>query len=349
MKLELLRVTNSTTDSVSLWFKKPDEIQTYKAGQYARLSLSLGQETVSRTYSLHTSPDLDNDLGITVRAVDGGIVSNYLLTNAKNNIHISLDEVEGDFTIEPSADTSRHLIMFAGGSGITPIFSMIRTILYNEPGSGISLIYSNKSYSKIIFSNEIHFLEAEFSNRFKVYHVITQEESSSNDFPIFYKGRLSNLIVKKLIKNILADVNAAIEYYLCGPYAFMQLIEEGIRSIFPDQTKICKEHFFIPDQKPLFDPATLPDRHVVIRSRGKELSLMVQGGKSILQAALEQNVGLPYSCTEGQCGRCRAVLVSGEVALRKNHVLTEEELKDKQILLCQGFPITDGVTIRASV
>jgi len=257
--------------------------------------------------------------------------------------------------------------MFAGGSGITPIFSMIRTLLYDEPRSTVSLIYSNKTYNKIIFNKELQRLEAEFPSRLRVYHVITQDENVPADSPVFYKGRLSKLIAKKIIKTILTEVNYQVEYYLCGPYLFMQLVEETIRSISAEETirsisadrlNINKEHFFIPDQTLAFDHTAFPDREIILLVKSEEKALTVKRGRSILQASkrgrsilqasLESGIQVPYSCTEGQCGTCRATLISGKVKLRKNHILTEEELRDGQILLCQGFPVSDGITIKTS-
>jgi ring-1,2-phenylacetyl-CoA epoxidase subunit PaaE len=183
----------------------------------------------------------------------------------------------------------------------------------------------------------------------KIYHVLTQDENIPADFPIFYKGRLSKIVIKKIVKAIISEVNSNIEYYLCGPHQFMQLVEEAIRSIDGTQPKIFKEQFFIPDQKSLFDPSTLPDREIVLWANSDRYIIKVAGGKSILRASLENNIPVRYSCTEGQCGSCRAKLITGQVKLRKNHALTEDELGDGQILLCQGLPMSDGIEIKASV
>jgi ring-1,2-phenylacetyl-CoA epoxidase subunit PaaE len=332
-----------------LWFKRDSNLTSYKPGQHGVFSFSVGENNLTRTYSFHTSPHVDDEVAITIRAVEGGLVSNFLTNTSPDRIQISLEKIEGGFTLEPSQDVKRHLIMFAGGSGITPIFSMVRSLLHNEPSSTVSLIYSNKTYNKIIFNKELQTLEAEFPTQLKVYHVITQDENVPADFPVFYKGRLSKLIVKKIIKTILAEVSYHVEYYLCGPYLFMQLIEETIRVIGAHRPNINKEHFFIPDQTPAFDPATLPDREIILLIKDMERAITVKSGRSILQASLESGIQVPYSCTEGQCGTCRAKLIGGEVKLRKNHILTDAELNDGQILLCQGFPVSDGITIKTSL
>jgi ring-1,2-phenylacetyl-CoA epoxidase subunit PaaE len=348
MKLEILSTSRPTPDSISLYFSKSSEFDKYKAGQYALLSFKINGEVIKRSYSFHTSPLMDRHVGITVREVNNGVVSTYL-QNFNGNLEINLEEITGDFYLEPDPEIKRHLIMFAGGSGITPIMSMVCTVLHSEPRSSVSLVYSNKDYSRIIFKEELHELEREFGDRLKVYHVITKDENVPADFPVFYKGRLSKLVTKKLIKGILFERNDSIEYYLCGPYPFMQLVEETIRSMNPNRLRIFKEHFFIPDLHQDFDPSTAPTREIIIQTKEEERLLVVQSGKSILQAALENNIHLSHSCTEGQCGRCRAFLISGQVKLRKNHVLTDDELKEGQILLCQGFPMSEGVTVKSSL
>jgi ring-1,2-phenylacetyl-CoA epoxidase subunit PaaE len=344
MKLEITHTSKPTPDSVSLHFKKPTDF-TYKAGQYGIFSFLINNEPLSRTYSFHTSPDTDQDLGITVRRVNGGIVSTHLVNGQISEVE--LDEVTGEFFIEGSPDIERHLVMFAGGSGITPILSIIKTVLHSEPRTSISLIYSNQTFDRVIFRNELLYLEQQFQNRIKVYHVLTKEANIPPDFPVYYKERLSKLIVKKLLNSILAEVDYCIEYYLSGPFEMMQLAEEVIRSVDSGKFKIYKEHFYIPaNSERDFDVTKFSTQEVVIRLRDQEKLLIVEAGKSILEASLDKGIQLAHSCKQGQCGVCRAVLISGEVKLRKNHALSTTELNSGQILLCQGFPASENVVVQ---
>ena len=343
MKLEVTHISNPTPDAVSLHFKRPKNF-VYKAGQYGMFKFLINNELVARTYSFHTSPDTDFDLGITVRRVEGGYVSNHLLNIP--NIEVELDGITGEFFIEGSQNLQRHLIMFAGGSGITPIISMIKTVLDHEPLSSISLIYSNKTIDGILFRSELLQLEKQFQNRLKVFHVITKGNYIPADFSAFYKERLSKLVIKKLLRNIMVEVNYGIEYYLSGPFEFMQLIEDSIRSI-DTTSKVYKEHFYIPSNPERdFDVSRFARQEVVIRMKREERLVTVDAGKSILEASLINGIQLAHSCKEGQCGVCRSILISGDVKLRKNHVLTTEELNAGQILLCQGFPASENVIVQ---
>lgn len=347
MLIQILRTEKPTADSISVYFKRPETFHGYMPGQHGLFSFQINGTSVTRTYSFHTAPH-EQELGITVRSVTDGLVSNYLF-NTHEPIAVDLQEVSGKFTIETSAEIKRHLIMFAAGSGITPILSIIKSVLRDEPRSTISLIYSNKSYDRIIFKNELHHLENQFPARLKIHHVLTQGENLPADFPVFYKGRLSPLITKKIIKGILAERDYRPEYFTCGPESFMDLVSTTVRAIGPGRPKVRKEIFFVPAKKTDFDFSTLSDREIIIETNGEEKLVIVKGGKSILQAALEHGIKLPYSCTEGQCGTCRAKLMSGEVRLRKNHVLTDDELNEGQILLCQGFPVSEGIALKTGL
>jgi ring-1,2-phenylacetyl-CoA epoxidase subunit PaaE len=344
MQIQILRTEKPTPDSISVYFKRPDMFQGYSPGQHGRFTFHINGTNFMRTYSFHTAPD-EEEMGITIRSVTDGVVSNYLL-NITEPISIDLQEVSGKFTIDASPEVKRHLIMFAAGSGITPILSIIKSVLRNEPRSTISLVYSNKTYDRIIFKNELQHLETQFHERLKIHHVLTQTENLPPDFPVFFRGRLSPLITKKIIKGILAERDYRPEYFTCGPEGFMDLVATTVRAIGPGRPKVRKEIFFEQAKKLDFDFVTLPDREIILDMNCEEKFVVVRGGKAILQASLEQGIKLPYSCTEGQCGTCRATLISGEVKLRKNHILDQDELDARQILLCQSFPLTDGVVVK---
>jgi ring-1,2-phenylacetyl-CoA epoxidase subunit PaaE len=346
MKLEVTQTSFPTADSITLRFKKTSELAKYKPGQHASLVFSINGKKLKRSYSFHTSPHLDEDVAITVRTVTDGVVSNYLF-QARESVEVELDKITGNFYIDPSEIVKRHLVMFAGGSGITPIISMIRSIMDREPRSSVSLVYSNQAFQKILFLQDINSLEQEFGNRFSVYHVITKDDKIPADFPVYYKGRLSKLVTRKLIKTLLTGINYCTEFYLCGPHGFMQIISETLRELKVDTSHIFKEHFYIPEKEERqFDWTSLKSREIGIQLKGTEKRLVVESGKSILQAALDNDIKLSHSCTEGQCGVCRAFLLQGKIKLRKNHILEKAEIDSGQILLCQAFPLSDDVTVK---
>lgn len=155
LKLAIKRIERSTPDSVTLFFDKEEDLANYKSGQHLSLSLSVDNETVVRTYSFNSSPFTDSDVSITARLIPNGKLSSYLVNRVKEGEQVILEGPFGNFVIEPRHENKRHLIMFAAGSGITPIMSMIKSILHEEPLSRVSLIYSNHSADRIIFKNGI--------------------------------------------------------------------------------------------------------------------------------------------------------------------------------------------------
>lgn len=339
------RITHPTTDSVTLWFDNVPELSEYKPGQHVSLTLQIEDEYVSRNYSFNTSPYTDDELGITIRAIPNGKVSTYLLTNAKTGMEVFLEGPLGDFSLQQADKHKKHYVFLAGGSGITPIISMIRSILYSDSNSMVSLIYANHSFMKIIFREEIAVLERVFSNRFSAFHVLSDVSGMPEGFTPFYSGRLSRLIAKKQIKQLMANIDLPTEFYLCGPLSFMEMLVETLSSMGISGESIHKEHFFVPGSESTIDFDSLPPTEVIIRWRNQDRLVQVATGQSILDAALQCGLKLPHSCKEGQCGSCRSALVSGSVELRKNHILTDSELREGQVLLCEGFPISSYVVI----
>lgn len=343
MVLQLKEIVHTTADSTTLRFKASKVIELYRPGQHGILLFSIDGQKFTRTYSFHTVSDLDSDPAITVRTITNGVVSNHLKNSNTTNLHVELIKVTGDFFIQPSVQKARHVVMFAGGSGITPLAAMCKAILFQEPGSIVSLVYSNRSSESIILKDELSALENEFSSRFKIYHVLTDGTDSAETVPVFFKGRLSKLIVRKLIKGLTDEREK--EFYLCGPRGFMEMTEDALRSLAVPVEQVFKETFF-DDSKEAFDFNNLPERKIVFQTSRGFRHVLVESGKSLLQAGLENGLALKYSCRQGQCGTCQATLLQGEVKLKQNYILTSEELKAGQTLLCQSFPVSDDVMIR---
>lgn len=340
------RITSTTSDSTTLWFDIVPGLETYKPGQYVSLSIFIDGEYVSRNYSLNTSPYTDDEMAVTIRMIPGGKVSNYLVKEARIGMQVFLEGPLGDFSLEPHTEKSNHYILFAGGSGITPIISIIRSVLYGNSKSMISLIYVNHSYDRIIFREEISVLEHVFSNRFSVFHVLSDLSGLPEGFVPFYGERLTRLIAKKHVKQLISNIDLPTEFYLCGPMSFMDMLTDVLSSIEIKPESIHREHFFIPGSESAIDFNALPPNEVIIRWHDQDRLVHVATGQTILDAALEYGLKLPHSCKEGQCGSCRSNLISGSVELRKNHILADSELDEGQVLLCQGFPMSSDVTVK---
>ncbi len=347
-QLQIKRITRPAKDAVTLWFDVNSELSNYKPGQFLTLSCSIGDGMESRSYSINTSPYEDKEIAVTIRQIPGGKFSNYMAKNAFEGMAIGVDGPNGAFTLVPVWSNKRYYVFFAGGSGITPIFSMIRSLLYNEPQSRAVLLYANQDYERIIFREEIRELQQVFDERLSVYHALSRPDEVPIDFDVFFKGRLNRLVVKKIVKQVMAESAIPLRFYLCGPHDFMGMIIEALATLGVEPSVIHKENFYTPPQTSGIDFDSLPATEVIIRWNSEDGLVQVRSGESILTAALKAGVGLPHSCRAGQCGTCRSWLISGEVEMRTNHILTEPEIREGQVLLCEGFPTSNHVVISSN-
>lgn len=342
MKVIVTQVHRPTRDAVTLQFASPAKI-TYKPGQHLSVTCVIDGESVSRTYSMNSSPDTDDALSITIKKVPNGRMSEYLVAHVKEGMELDIDGPFGDFVLE-APDQPRHIALFAAGSGITPIISMIKSILKTD-GPSASLFYVNRNYEDIIFRQELDALRKQHPTRFKLDHVLTAGKPPEGFHP-FYGERPNRLIIKKYIKQLKSTTRHPITWHLCGPHGFIKLMEESLSGVGVSKEDIRKEHFYLPDEPAAFKPEALPDREVTIHWKGSVMPVQVKSGQSILQAALAAGIQLPHSCLAAQCGTCRSQRLSGEVQMSKNHILTEEELREGQVLLCHGYPLSDRVAVR---
>ncbi|RCR67106.1 MULTISPECIES: ferredoxin--NADP reductase [Larkinella] len=348
--LSIKRVVHPTTDSVTLYFDTPENGFTYYPGQHLAVTAIVGQKPITRTYSLSTSPVMDSELAITVKRIPDGVLSNYLVDYAKPEMPLTIEGPLGQFYTVPDPVNQRHLVLFAGGSGITPLYSMIRSILYAETNSVISLIYANRSWESVVFREELNKLQIAHPDRFSVYHALDQYSDLSDTElkRVYFKGSLSRLLVKKFIARLQTLIPLPTEFYMCGPFGFMQLIEQALESLNIPANQRFKEQFFVPAQEmnPQRDYSNLPTQTVQVLHNGLTQSFTVPSGQSILDAALAADLKLPYLCREAQCGSCRAQLLRGKVDMERNHSLTVDEIGAGQVLLCRGFPLTPDVIVQ---
>jgi ferredoxin-NADP reductase len=317
-----------------------NESLTYLPGQHGLFTFKIEGKEVERVYSFHTSPVVDESPGITIKRVPSGVVSNFI--NNSTITDLELISIQGRFTLTSDEAHRSHIVMFGAGSGITPLLSILRSLLHTEPTTTISLLYSSRSFSSMLFREELMSLAKTFNNRLGLYFVVTGEDPVPSGYPIFLKERLSRIVLRKFLKNLSTDDSRKIFYLMCGPQQFMTLIEQTLHASGVQAAHIRKEHFF----SEMFEEATLAQpRNVVFVSDEKELSFLA-GEPSLLESALIHGVKVAYSCRQGQCGVCQATLVQGEVSMKRNYALTAEEVRQGTILLCQSVPLSDNVRIQ---
>ncbi len=342
--LQVTEVISETHDAISVYFDQPETRIEYQSGQFFTVILDIEGKEVRRAYSLCTSPFVDSNLGVTIKRVEGGLVSNYLNDKLKPGDQLRIMEPMGHFTTEYSNQNKRHILMFGGGSGITPFMSLIKSTLNQEPNSIVSLIYCNRNIDSVIFKNELDEIQTRFEGRFHVIHVL-------DNAPVNWQGPsglLNDEMLKKLLERIPDWGIENTTYLMCGPEGMMKNVETLLVSNDIPPDRIFKESFVqgTMDRK---EDATkdldLVAREVVVVYDGKRHKFTVEPESTILETGLDLGIDLPFSCQSGLCTACRGKLLSGKVKMDEEEGLSQSEKDQGYVLNCVGHPITDNVVI----
>lgn len=343
--LEVNKIIQETKDAISIAFKQPEGEIYYNSGQFLTLITNVEGKEVRRAYSLSSSPYVDNDLTVTVKRVDGGLMSNWLPDNLKEGDTMKVMEPMGVFTTNYDATSKRHLMMFAGGSGITPMISIVKSLLNQEPNSICSVIYCNRDIESIIFKDQLDKLQTDFEGRLHVIHVL-------DDAPMNWQGHsglLNHDMLEKILERIPDWGLEKTTYLMCGPEGMMKNVESILAKKSIPNDKVFKESFVAgtidKEGKAEAGSDEIVAREVTVMYDGDEHKFTVEPGTSILESALDLGIDLPYSCQSGLCTACRGKCISGKVKLDEEEGLSEAELNEGFVLTCVGHPLTDDVKI----
>lgn len=304
----------------------------YKAGQFITLVFTHHGEEIRRSYSLSSSPDEDL-LAVTVKRITNGEISRFMLAKLKPGDLLNAVEPAGRFLLTDFTG-AKDIFFFAAGSGITPIFAQLKYVLSRPGDSRMILIYSSQNTSSILFSKQLDELAAAHPGRLKIIHLLSSEGN-----------RLNNITVEQLVRqNVHFDPNKA-EFYLCGPFAYMRTVRLTLLFMGIEPAQIRKENFVIETVPVIDGAANYPPGKVRIYFKREVHDIMVGENQSILQAALQNNIHLPYSCRAGICSSCSALCKSGKVVMVENDVLTDKDLAEGWVLTCTGHPVGGDVVI----
>ena len=301
----------------------------YKAGQFITLVFDHHREEIRRSYSLSSSPD-EEYLAITVKRIPNGEISRFMLTKVKPGDILYAEAPAGRFTL---SGTSHTIFLFAAGSGIVPIFSQLQYALNRKGQSKFVLVYSNRDDNSILFGDELKALAESSTDRLIVIHLLSSEAN-----------RLTNNTVEQLVNQHISDL-AQTAFYLCGPFDYMRMIRLTLIYMGVEPQQIRKENFVLDTIAVPNSPVSFPSRTVRIHFNNEAYDLVTGENQSILQAALQNGIKLPYSCQNGICSACTAKCLSGKVEMVKNDVLTNADLAEGLVLTCTGYAVTDDVVI----
>lgn len=347
-KLTVAEIKRETDDSVSIIFEVPSELLKdfeYIHGQHLTLKLIINGQEVRRSYSLSSSPLIKEPLRVTVKRVKSGIGSNHINDNFKKGDVLEVMTPMGNFHTELKSTNRKHYVLFAGGSGITPMMSIIKTTLIAEPQSKLTLFYGNYHEASTIFKKELDEIVAQNPDRLKIYYIF--EKPSTPNYPADLTGIMTKEKVKEIISKYV-ERNPVIEYFICGPGPMMDNVKEVLESNNVNKNFVHIEYFLSVNEEPKKNAADIKGAvcEVTVIADGTETTFqLATDGDAILDAAIDAGVDAPFSCKGAVCATCRAKLMEGKVTMTMNYALTDDEVADGYILTCQSHPTTPVVVV----
>jgi ring-1,2-phenylacetyl-CoA epoxidase subunit PaaE len=346
------KVNRETKDAVSITFDIPPLMApqyNYKAGQYLTFSVVINGEEVRRSYSMCSSPVTGEKITIAVKEVDGGRMSTYLNSTIKEGDMLEVMPPMGKFILEPNSAAANNYFLFGGGSGITPLLSIAKTALKEEPNSKCYLVYANRDEESIIFKDQIDALEAAHDN-FKVIYSLDNPTGAW----MGHRGFLTKEKVSEIAREELGLNYPVAQYYTCGPGPMMDVVVAGLESIGVREDNIHTEYFTAKVKEQSADSSQTEavnyseeviERTIKVEVFGDTKDIVVKPTETILIAAQGAGMDPPYSCTVGVCTTCRARLKSGKASMEEREGLSDAEIDEGYILTCQAHPLSDDVDL----
>ncbi len=354
-ELKVEEVHRETPDSIVVGFEVPGSLKDnfqFTQGQYLTLKMTLNGEEVRRSYSICSSP-VDDELKVAAKKVEGGKMSTYLNEQLKKGDMVEVMEPMGNFFTYLDENNAKQYVAFAAGSGITPVISILKTVLHKEPKSSFTLFYGNRDSLSIIFKHRLEKLMDKYGDRLEVIHILSREEGGE---PL-QKGRIDESKARQLLDEYIEGEGEA-EYFICGPEGMMNNVTAVLEERGIDKKQVHIELF----TSPINSEADIEEKKKAREEQQEEnddgtaeVTVLLDDeentfeldyhGDVILDAALEEDIDVPFSCKGAVCSTCKARLVEGKVEMDENHALTDEEVEEGFILTCQSHPRTSKVKV----
>lgn len=345
--LKVKEIEKETEEASTIHFWHPlNEVVAYRPGQFLTILLPQDDKKIRRSYSMSSSPYTDVSLAITIKRVPGGFASNHLLDSVKPGDILETMEPIGNFFPKQADDQTRQVVFIGAGSGITPLFSILKSILMVEPESEVFLLYGSRDERNIIFKDKIDALKSKYKERFNLVHSLSQPSFEWNG----ETGRLNKTHILKIMESMPSLNKKTAEYFICGPEDMMEEAHRALSILaVPDQL-IRKESFVTatsaqPGEVVEEEDESSKVREITLFYEGTEYKLPVKPHETVLEAALNMDIDLPYSCQAGMCTACLGRCVSGKVHLDEEDGLSEAERNEGFVLTCVTRPLTDDVII----
>lgn len=339
-KLKIKNIIKETNDSISISFEIPSELEekfSFKAGQYLTLKADINGEDVRRAYSISSAPH-EKEWKVAIKQVEGGKFSTFA-QNLSIGSELEVMAPSGNFTVK--SDDEKNYVLFAAGSGITPIISIAKYILNANTSNRVILFYGNKSADSTIYKNELDSLDGQYSN-FEVHYIFSRETGSNEAL----SGRIDDAKISSLFNNYLNQVSIN-DVYACGPEQMIFSVKDFFAAKGINEKNIHFELFTVSKPKEeVIDESVEIMSHVTVIVDDEEFEFDLSSkGKFIMQAAQDADADVPFSCKGGVCCTCKAKVMEGKVKMDLNYALDQEEVDEGFVLTCQSRPITKNVVL----
>jgi ring-1,2-phenylacetyl-CoA epoxidase subunit PaaE len=339
-KLAVKDVNRETPEAISVAFHVPAELQdayAFAAGQYITLKLTLDGQEIRRAYSICSSPN-SKELRIAIKSIAIGSFSTFANKSLRVGDVVEVGTPEGNFTFIPNSKKAKNYMAFAAGSGITPIMSILKSVLESEPQSSFVLVYGNKSAEQTIFFDELHQLELQYTGRLFIHHFFSQLNTMGHSF-----GRIG----KSAVATILKEKHKELEFdtfYLCGPEEMIIEVADALKSHQISESNIKFELFYSAKKQAPVSSENAPTQ-ITVTVDDDVATFSMSKKQNILEAVLKQGIDAPYSCQGGICSSCMARVKKGTTVMAKNTILTDSEVADGLILTCQAYPTSAEIVV----
>lgn len=345
IQLVIRDIIRETTDTFTYRFStKNKQPLIYQAGQFLTFLVNLHGTEYRRSYSFSSSPGIDPLPAVTIRRKENGEISRHILRNWQVGDEVTVLQPSGRFTLDKPATQPRDIFLLGAGSGITPLFSLLKYILHNEPTAHIQLVYSTPSYDRTIFYQQLQQLAQQYAEQLHIMYLFSSEPLDDKTL----LRRLSNTMLEPLVNEKLRYQRSDAQFFVCGPPEYMRMALLTLKFMGFEEEQLHKENFVVntaPQLARIGHPADTSMKQVELHINGDIYHLSIPGNKNILGEALAQGIALPYSCKGGVCGSCTARCTKGKVWMALNEVLTDKEIEQGLVLTCTGYAASETVII----
>ena len=338
-KVNIQEVKQETANAVSVLFNIPENLKSnfnFNSGQYITLQKVINEEEIRRAYSICSTPK-SGEIRVAIKAVENGIFSVFATSQLKAGDELEISAPEGRFLLFPEGN--KNYIAFAAGSGITPILSMVKTVLETKPTSKFTLIYGNKSATDTIFYDELNSLKERFSDRFNLHYIFSREDVKNQ-----LRGRIDQNVTNYFVKNMYKETSFDAAY-LCGPEEMIHEVSKTLESNDILKENIHFELFTASIDEEAASEVKEGTTEITVLLDDEETTFSMEQTDNLLSASLRNDLDAPYSCQGGVCSSCMCKVTEGKAVMVKNSILTDGEIEEGLVLACQAYPTTAKIVI----